>query len=91
MSAPPLQLPEGLRDSECEKGNLSHRLPILYVPHTDLLPVKDKIEIIKIKVADETTVSMKIFPAGPPEEYLSHIVTVLGLIDGLFSWKHLPT
>jgi hypothetical protein len=72
----PLKSPEGLRDSKCEKGNLSHRLPIPYVPPTDLLPVMEKIETIKIKVADQTKVNMKIFSTGSPEEYLSHIVAV---------------
>jgi hypothetical protein len=41
----------------------------------------DKIETIKIKVADSSTVNMKVFSIGSPEEYLGHIVAVLGLID----------
>ena len=77
----PLKSPQGLKDSECKKGNLPHRPPIPYVPPTDLLPAIDKIESIKIKVADGSTVNMKIFSIGSPEEYLSHIVAVLGLID----------
>jgi hypothetical protein len=77
----PLKSPEGLKDHECEKGNLSHRPPILYVPPTDLLPATTKPDIIKIKVSDGSTVSMKIFLVGSPEEYLSHIVAVLHLID----------
>ncbi len=77
----PLKSPEGLKDSECKKGNLSHRPPIPYVPPTDLLPATSKIETIKIKVADGSTVNMTIFSVGSPEEYLSHIVAVLGLID----------
>ncbi len=51
------------------------------VPPTDLLPATSKIETIKIKVSDGSTVSMKIFTVGSPEEYLSHIVAVLHLID----------
>jgi hypothetical protein len=77
----PLKSPEGLKDHECEKGNLSHRPPIPYAPPTDLLPATTKIETIKIKVADGSTVNMKIYSVGSPEEYLSHIVAVLGLID----------
>ena len=77
----PLKSPEGLKDHECEKGNLSQRPPIPYVPPTDLLPATSKIETIKIKVSDGTTVSMKIFSVGSPEEYLSHIMAVLHLID----------
>jgi hypothetical protein len=67
--------------SECKKGNLSHCPPIPYVPPTDLLPATSKIKTIKIKVSDGSTVNMKIFLVGSPEEYLSHIVAVLGLID----------
>jgi hypothetical protein len=77
----PLKSPEGLKDHECEKGNLSHRPPIPYVPPTDLLPATSKIETIKIKVSDGSTVNMKIFSVGSPEEYLSHIVAVLHLIE----------
>ena len=77
----PLKSPDGLKDHECEKGNLSHRPPIPYVPPTDLLPATSKIETIKIKVSDGSTVNMKIFSIGSPEEYLSHIVAVLHLID----------
>ncbi len=77
----PLKSPEGLNDHECEKGNMSHRPPIPYVPPTDLLPATTKPDVIKIKVSDGTTVSMKIFSVGSPEEYLSHIVAVLHRID----------
>ena len=77
----PLKSPEGLRDSECEKGNLGIRPPIPYVPPTDLLPVKEKHETLKIKVLDGTSTTMKIFSVGSPEEYLGHIMAVLSLID----------
>jgi hypothetical protein len=73
----PLKSPEGLKDSECMKGNLSHRPPIPYVPPKDLLQAVDKIETIKIKVADGSTVNMKVFLIGSPEEYLGHILAVL--------------
>jgi hypothetical protein len=77
----PLKLPDSPKDHECEKGNLSHCPPIPYVPPTDLLPATSKIETIKIKVSDGSTVNMMIFSIGSPEEYLSHIVAVLHLID----------
>ena len=77
----PLKSPEGLRDSECEKGNLGIRPPIPYVPPTDLLPVKEKHETLKIKVLDGTSTTMKIFSIGTPEDYLGHIMAVLSLID----------
>ncbi len=78
----PLKSPEGLKDSECKKGNLSHRPPIPYVPPTELLQATtSKIETIKFKVAVGSTINMKVFLVGSPEEYLSHIVAVLHLID----------
>jgi hypothetical protein len=78
----PLKSPEGLRDSECEKGNLELCPPIPYnVPPTDLLPVKEKFETLKIQVLDGTSTTMKIFSIGSPEEYLGHIMAVLSLID----------
>ncbi len=78
----PLKSPAGLKDSECEKGNLLHCPLIPYVSPTELLPATtSKIETIKVKVADCSTVNMKVFSVGSPEEYLSHIVAVLHLID----------
>ncbi len=77
----PLKSPKGLRDSECEKGNLGIRPPIPYVPPTDLIPVKEKIETVKIKVLDGSSTTMKIFSIGSPEDYLGHIMAVLSLID----------
>ena len=75
------KVPERLKDSECKKGNLGIRPPIPYVPPTDLLQVKEKIETIKIKVLDASSTTMKIFSIGSPEDYLGHIMAVLSLID----------
>ncbi len=49
-----LKSPDGLKDAECEKGQLSHRLPIPYVPVVDIVTPKDKEEpqIFKIKLPD---------------------------------------
>ena len=73
--------PEGLKDSECEKGHLGNRPPVPYVPPTDLLQTKDSSETLKVKLADGTVFSMSIFTKGTPEDYLQHIIAVLRLID----------
>ena len=54
------KVPEGLKDSECEKGNLGARPPIPYVPPTDLLQAKENSDSIKLKLPDGTVISMTI-------------------------------
>ena len=49
--------PEGLKDSECEKGKLGIRPPIPYVPPTDLLKTKETSDSLKV---DGTVFSMQI-------------------------------
>lgn len=73
--------PEGLKDSECEKGHLGTRPPIPYVPPTDLLPTRDNTETLKVKLSDGTVFTMSIFARGSPEDFLQHIIAVLRLID----------
>jgi hypothetical protein len=73
--------PEGLKDSECEKGHLGNRPPVPYVPPTDLLQTKESSEVLKVKLSDGTVFSMGIFAKGTPEDYLQHIIAVLRLID----------
>jgi len=73
--------PEGLKDSECEKGQLGNRPPVPYVPPTDLLQTKESSEVLKVKLSDGTVFSMGIFAKGTPEDYLQHIIAVLRLID----------
>jgi hypothetical protein len=75
------KVPEGLKDSECEKGNLGARPPIPYVPPTDLLQAKENSDSIKLKLPDGTVISMTIFAKGNPEEYLQHVIAVLRLIN----------
>ncbi len=62
--------PEGLKDSECKKGHLCIPPPIPYIPSTDLLQVKDSMEMLKVKLPNGTVFSMSIFMQGSPEEYL---------------------
>jgi hypothetical protein len=75
------KVPEGLKDSECEKGNLGARPPIPYVPPTDPLQAKENSDSIKLKLPDGTVISMTIFAKGNPEEYLQHVIAVLRLIN----------
>jgi hypothetical protein len=75
------KVPKGLKDSECEKGNLGARPRIAYVPPTDLLQAKENLDAIKLKLPDGTIISMKIFAKGNPEEYLQHVIAVLHLIN----------
>ena len=75
------KVPKGLKDSECEKGNLGARPPIPYVPPTDLLEAKENSDSIKLKLPDGTVISMTIFAKGNPEEYLQHVIAVLHLIN----------
>ncbi len=75
------KVPEGLKDSECEKGNLGAWPPILYVLPMDLLQAKENSDAIKLKLPDGTIISMMIFVKGNPKEYLQHFIAVLRLIN----------
>ncbi len=75
------KVPEGLKDSECEKGNLGARPPIPYVPPMDLLQAKENSDSVKLKLPDGTVISMTIFAKRNPKEYLQHIIAVLRLIN----------
>ncbi len=65
------KVPEGLKDSECKKGNLGACPPIPYVPPTDLLQAKENSDSVKLKLPDGTVISMTIFAKGNPEESYS--------------------
>ena len=71
---------ESLKDSECEKGQLAIRPPISYVPPTDLHSSTES-EIIKVKLPDGTTVSVKAFSSGNNEENILHWAAILRLFD----------
>jgi hypothetical protein len=60
-----LKCPDGLKDAECEKGQLSHRPPIPYVP------VVDNLNFSRSSFQHSW---------GNNKEYLAHIVTVLCII-----------
>ncbi len=76
-----LKSPDGLKDTECEKGQLSHRPPIPYVPVVDIAMPKEEPQVFKIKLPDASHLSMPICSRGNTEEYLAHIVAVLQVIE----------
>ncbi len=72
-----LKSPEGLKDSECKKGQLSRRPPILYVPPIDLGTTKEAQESLKIK-----------FPMGPSSTCPSSPKGTLRNTLPLLSWPY---
>jgi hypothetical protein len=75
-----LKSPDGLKDTECEKRQLSHQPPILYVPVVDIVTPKEEAQVFKIKLPDTSHLSMPIYSRGNNKEYLAHIVAVLQMI-----------
>ncbi len=75
-----LKSPDRLKDAECEKGQLSHRLSIPYVPVVDIIMPKEEPQIFKIKLPDVSHLSMPIYSHGNNKEYLAHIVAVFQVI-----------
>ncbi len=47
-----LKSPDGLKDAECKKGQLSHWPPIPYVPVVDIVRPKKELQVFKIKLPD---------------------------------------
>jgi hypothetical protein len=82
-----LKSPDGLKDAECEKGQLSHRPPIPYVPVVDVVMPKEEPQLYKVKLPDLSHLSIPIYSRGNNKEYLAHIVTVLRI---LIEQKGLP-
>jgi hypothetical protein len=76
-----LKSPDVLKDTECEKGQLSHWSPIPYVPVVDIVTPKEEPQVFKIKLPDASHLSMPIYSRGNNEEYLAHIVAVLQVIE----------
>ncbi len=76
-----LKSPDGLKDAECKKGQLSHWPPIQYVPVVDIIMPKEDPQVFKIKLPNASHLSMPIYYCGKSEEYLAHIVAVLQVIE----------
>ncbi len=70
-----------LKDAECEKGQLAQRPPIPYVPVVDLVTPKEAPAVLKVKLPDDSHISVPIFSHGNNEEYIAHIVAVLRIIE----------
>jgi hypothetical protein len=70
-----------LKDTECKKGQLSQRSPIPYVPVVDVVTPKEDPAVLKVKLPDDSHISVPIFSRGNNEEYIVHIVAVLRIIE----------
>ncbi len=75
-----LKSPDGLKNSECKKGQLSNRLPIPYVAEMDIVTPKEEPQGLKVKLADNAHINMHIYFHGNTKKYLIHIVAVLRII-----------
>ncbi len=75
-----LKAPNGLKNSECEKGRLSNRPPIPYIAETDIVMSKEEPQVLKVELPDDSHLNMPIFSHGNTEEHLAHIVAVLRII-----------
>ncbi len=75
-----LKSPAMLKDAECKKGQLSQRPPIPYIPVVDVVMPKEEPQVLKVKLPDESHISVPIYSCGSNEEYLAHIVAVLRII-----------
>jgi hypothetical protein len=77
-----LKSPNGSNNFECKKGQLSNQPPVLYVPEMDLVTTKEELQVLKVKLPDDTCLNTPIYSRGNTEEYLAlaHIVAVLRII-----------
>jgi hypothetical protein len=75
-----LKAPNGLKNSECKKGQLSNWPPILYVAETDIIMSKEEPQVLKVRLPDNSHLNMPIYSCGNTKEYLTHIVAVLHII-----------
>jgi hypothetical protein len=76
-----LKSPDMLKDAECKKGQLSQQPPLPYVPVVDVVTPKEDPAVLKVKLPDDSHISMPIFSHGNNEEYIAHIVAVLQIMD----------
>ncbi len=77
-----LKSPDGLKDAECEKGQLSNRPPIPYVPVVDVVTPKEEPQLYKVKLPKCVTPQYPYITfRGNNEEYLAHVVAVLRIIE----------
>jgi hypothetical protein len=65
-----LKSPNGLKNFECEKGQLSNRLPISYLAETDIVTPKEETQVLKVKLPNDTHLNISIYSHGNTKEYL---------------------
>jgi hypothetical protein len=70
-----------LKDAECKKGQLSQRPPIPYLTVVDVVMPKEDPAVLKVKLPDDSHISVPIFSHGNNEEYITHIVAVLRIVE----------
>ncbi len=70
-----------LKDAECKKGQLAQRPPIPYGPVVDVVTPKEDPAMLKVKLPNDSHISIPIFSRGTNEEYIAHIVAVLRIIE----------
>ena len=81
---------KGLRDQECQHGNVAKRPPISHVPVThevqDALNINHKERLQKIKLPNGTEFNATIWHTGTPEEFANHVKQAVHACDrmGLF-------
>jgi hypothetical protein len=75
-----LKSPDGLKNAECKKGQVSNWLPILFVPEMDIVTHKEDPQVYKVKLPDDSHINIYIYSHEDNEEYLTHIVAVLCVI-----------
>jgi hypothetical protein len=55
-----LKSPDGLKNAEYKKGQLSNRPPIPYVPEADIITSKEEPQSLKVKLLDKSHLNMPI-------------------------------
>ncbi len=70
-----LKTPDGLKDSEWKKGQLSNWPPIPYVPVVDIVMPKEDPQVLKVKLPDDSHLNMSIYSRGNNKEYMAAKMT----------------
>ncbi len=69
-----------LKDAECEKGQLSQWPPIPYLLVVDVVTPKEDPAVLKVKLPDDSHISVPIFSHGNNKEYIAHVLAVLCIV-----------
>jgi hypothetical protein len=75
-----LKSPNGLKNSKCKKGQLSNQQPIPYIAEMDIIMPKEELQVLNVKLPNNSHLNMSIYSRGNTKEYLMHIVAVLCII-----------